>query len=138
MSIVEIPRETWSGKVREVTLGAGPGESGTRTSTVTVSGETTLPFLAFGGADPHPPVLEPKLYAIGTPGPGSPLLITTNFSLTYFSVSGEIEGSGRSAWPLVADADGQSLLTGWAAGKFMVGPPDAVDIPSFPKNVWSA
>ena len=69
--------------------------------------------------DPQKPIqVEPKLYAIGTPGPDSPLLITTNFSLTYFSVSGEVEGSGMPAWLLVADADGQSVLTGWAAGKF--------------------
>jgi acetyl-CoA decarbonylase/synthase, CODH/ACS complex subunit gamma len=134
--------------------------------------------------DPQKPIqVEPMLYAIGSPGPDSPLLITTNFSLTYFSVSGEIEGSGASAWLLVADADGQSVLTGWAAGKFdadkvvktvkqsgiaerlnhkklvlpglvaglsgeveeelpdwtvLVGPRDAVDIPSFLKNVWSA
>ena len=69
--------------------------------------------------DPQKPIqVEPKLYSVGTPGPDSPLLITTNFSLTYFSVSGEVEGSGRACWLLVADADGLSVLTSWAAGKF--------------------
>jgi len=69
--------------------------------------------------DPQKPIqVEPKLYEIGTAGPDSPVLITTNFSLTYFSVSGEVEGSGKPAWLLVADSDGQSVLTAWAAGKF--------------------
>ena len=57
MTDVEIPKETWPGAVREVTLGAGPAEGGTRTSTVTVGGETTLPFLAFEAVNPHRPAL---------------------------------------------------------------------------------
>ena len=134
--------------------------------------------------DPQKPIqVEPKLYEIGVAGPDSPVLITTNFSLTYFSVSGEVEGAGVPAWLLVADSDGQSVLTGWAAGKFdaekiaktvrdsgiadkvghrkliipghvaglsgeveeelpgwqvMVGPRDAVDIPSYLRTVWGA
>jgi len=69
--------------------------------------------------DPQQPIqVEPKLYEVGSAGPDSPVLITTNFSLTYFSVSGEVEGAGVPAWLLVADSDGQSVLTGWAAGKF--------------------
>jgi acetyl-CoA decarbonylase/synthase, CODH/ACS complex subunit gamma len=69
--------------------------------------------------DPQKPIqVEPKLYEVGSPTADSPVLITTNFSLTYFSVSGEIEASGMPAWLLVADSDGQSVLTGWAAGKF--------------------
>lgn len=69
--------------------------------------------------DPQKPIqVEPKLYEVGSAGPDSPVLITTNFSLTYFSVSGEVEGAGVPAWLLVADSDGQSVLTGWAAGKF--------------------
>ncbi len=134
--------------------------------------------------DPQKPIqMEPKLYEIGAVGADSPLLITTNFSLTYFSVAGEVEGAGMPSYLLVADSDGQSVLTGWAAGKFdaekiaktvkesgiegrishkklvipghvaglsgeveeelpgwqiMVGPRDAVDIPSYLKTVWSA
>ena len=69
--------------------------------------------------DPQKPIqVEPKLYEIGSAGPDSPVLITTNFSLTYFSVSGEVESAGVPAWLLVADSDGQSVLTAWAAGKF--------------------
>ena len=134
--------------------------------------------------DPQKPIqMEPKLYEIGAVTADSPVLITTNFSLTYFSVAGEVEGAGIPTWLLVADSDGQSVLTGWAAGKFdaekiaktlkdsgienrvshkklvipghvaglsgeveeelpdwqiMVGPRDAVDIPSYLKTVWSA
>src|SRR5450756_2573735 len=69
--------------------------------------------------DPQKPIqMEPKLYEIGSVGADSPVLITTNFSLTYFSVAGEVEGAGTPAWLLVADSDGQSVLTAWAAGKF--------------------
>ena len=69
--------------------------------------------------DPQKPIqVSPGLYEIGKPGPQSPLLVTTNFSLTYFSVAGEVEGSGIPAWLLIADAEGMSVLTAWAAGKF--------------------
>jgi acetyl-CoA decarbonylase/synthase complex subunit delta len=54
---IEIPKEKWSGKVREVTLGATAANGGTRSHTVTVGGQTTLPFLSFEGAIPHPPVI---------------------------------------------------------------------------------
>ncbi len=50
---LEIPVEKWTAAVNEVTLGATSAEGGTRTSTVTVGGETTLPFLHFEGATPH-------------------------------------------------------------------------------------
>lgn len=49
--------ETWAGKIREVTLGALPADGGTRGRTVTVGGETTLPFLGFEGEIPNPPVV---------------------------------------------------------------------------------
>ncbi len=49
--------ETWTGKILEVTLGAGPDRGGTRGSTVTVGGESTLPFLHFEGEIPHKPVV---------------------------------------------------------------------------------
>jgi len=70
--------------------------------------------------DPQKPIqVDPKVYPIGEPGPKSPVFVTTNFSLTYFIVSGEIENSGISAHLVVADAEGQSVLTAWAAGKFV-------------------
>ena len=133
--------------------------------------------------DPQKPIqVQPGIYEINSPKPESPVLITTNFSITYFAVANEVEGSGIAAWLLIADAEGMSVLTAWAAGKFdsdkivktlkttgiegkishkkvvlpgavavlsgevegempgwqiMVGPREAVDIPSYFKNVWS-
>jgi acetyl-CoA decarbonylase/synthase complex subunit gamma len=70
--------------------------------------------------DPQRPMqMDQGIYPIGDPGPDSPLLITTNFSLTYFTVAGEIEGSKVPTWLLVMDTEGQSVLTSWAAGKFV-------------------
>lgn len=69
--------------------------------------------------DPQKPIqVSPGLYEINEPKPESPLLVTTNFSLTYFSVAGEAENSGLPTWLLIADAEGMSVLTAWAAGKF--------------------
>jgi acetyl-CoA decarbonylase/synthase complex subunit gamma len=69
--------------------------------------------------DPQKPIqVEPKVFSIGEPKPDSPVFVTTNFSLTYFIVSGEIENSGLSAWLLVPECEGMSVLTAWAAGKF--------------------
>jgi len=69
--------------------------------------------------DPQKPIqVQPGLYEINDPKPESPVLVTTNFSITYFSVANEVESSGLPAWLLVTDAEGMSVLTAWAAGKF--------------------
>lgn len=69
--------------------------------------------------DPQVPMqVEQKIYKIGEPTADSPLLITTNFSLTYFIVSGEIENSKVPSYLAVMDCEGLSVLTAWAAGKF--------------------
>jgi acetyl-CoA decarbonylase/synthase, CODH/ACS complex subunit gamma len=69
--------------------------------------------------DPQKPIqVEPKLYPIGEPTAASPVFVTTNFSLTYFIVSGEIENAGTSAWLVIPECEGMSVLTAWAAGKF--------------------
>jgi len=69
--------------------------------------------------DPQQPmVMQEGIYPIGNPGEDSPVLITVNFSLTYFIVSGEIESSRVPSWLLVMDTEGLSVLTAWAAGKF--------------------
>ncbi|GAB4537586.1 MAG: acetyl-CoA decarbonylase/synthase complex subunit gamma [Thermodesulfovibrionia bacterium] len=72
--------------------------------------------------DPQVPMqVEQKIYKIGEPTPDSPLMITTNFSLTYFIVAGEIENSKVPSWLAVMDCEGLSVLTAWAAGKFVAG-----------------
>jgi acetyl-CoA decarbonylase/synthase complex subunit gamma len=69
--------------------------------------------------DPQKPIqVQPGVYEINDPQPGDPLMVTTNFSITYFAVANEIESSGLPSWLLVADAEGMSVLTAWAAGKF--------------------
>lgn len=69
--------------------------------------------------DPQVPMqVEQKIYKVGEPTPKSPLLITTNFSLTYFIVQGEVENSKVPSWLAVMDVEGLSVLTAWAAGKF--------------------
>jgi acetyl-CoA decarbonylase/synthase, CODH/ACS complex subunit gamma len=69
--------------------------------------------------DPQKPIqVEPKIYPIGEPNASSDVFVTTNFSLTYFIVSSEIENSGISAWLVVPECEGMSVLTSWAAGKF--------------------
>ena len=69
--------------------------------------------------DPQKPIsVDPGIYEFNHPKADSPLLTTTNFSLTYFSVAGELDSSGMPAWLLICDAEGMSVLTSWAAGKF--------------------
>jgi acetyl-CoA decarbonylase/synthase complex subunit gamma len=69
--------------------------------------------------DPQKPIsVKPGVYEFNSPTAESPLLTTTNFSLTYFSVAGELDGGGVPAWLLICDAEGMSVLTAWAAGKF--------------------
>jgi acetyl-CoA decarbonylase/synthase complex subunit gamma len=69
--------------------------------------------------DPQKPLqIEPKLYAVGQAGDKSPLLVTTNFSLTYYTVLGEVEASKVPSYILSVDTEGMSVLTAWAAEKF--------------------
>ena len=76
--------------------------------------------------DPQRPMTTTQgIYPINNPDTNSPVLVTCNFSLTYFIVSGEIENSRVPAWLLVMDTEGLSVMTAWAAGKFVgdaVGP----------------
>ncbi|UCH50372.1 MAG: acetyl-CoA decarbonylase/synthase complex subunit gamma [Chloroflexota bacterium] len=69
--------------------------------------------------DPRIPMsVEQKVYEIGEPTAESPVLITSNWALTYFIVASEIEGSKIPSWLCVKDTEGLGVLTGWAAGKF--------------------
>ena len=58
---VEIPKDKWAGKIREITLGATAAEGGTRAKTITVGGETTLPFMQFEAPTPHTPVMAVEI-----------------------------------------------------------------------------
>src|SRR3990172_11239296 len=69
--------------------------------------------------DPQVPMqVSQNVYKVGDAKENSPLMITTNFSLTYFIVLGEVENSKVASWLAVMDVEGLSVLTAWAAGKF--------------------
>jgi acetyl-CoA decarbonylase/synthase complex subunit gamma len=76
--------------------------------------------------DPQRPLATTEgIYEINNPNENSPLLVTSNFSLTYFLVSGEIENSKVPSYLYVKDTEGLSVMTSWAAGKFsadIIGP----------------
>ncbi len=85
-------------------------------------GETLFPLLVLRMnlfSDPQRPLATTEgIYEIGGPDDNSPVLLTCNFSLTYFIVSGEIESSRIPSYLLVKDTEGLSVMTAWAAGKF--------------------
>ena len=69
--------------------------------------------------DPQKPIqVEAGIYPINEPKETSPLAVTTNFSLSYFSIGGELQSSGFPSWLLVCDTGGLSVLTARAASKF--------------------
>lgn len=69
--------------------------------------------------DPQKPIqIEEGIYEVGQPDESSPVLVTTNFSLTYFTVEGDVDASKVPAWIVVVDTEGTSVLTAWAAEKF--------------------
>ena len=69
--------------------------------------------------DPQKPLqIESKLYSVGQVNDKSPVLVTTNFSLSYFTVLGEVEASKIPSYIVSVDTEGMSVLTAWAAEKF--------------------
>jgi acetyl-CoA decarbonylase/synthase complex subunit delta len=96
---VEIPKERWTGAIRTVTLGATAAEGGTRTRTVTVGGQTTLPFLHFEGDTPNPPVIGVEIHD-GYPADWSSVLLET---------WGDVLND-PAAWAAKAEALGADLI----------------------------
>ena len=69
--------------------------------------------------DPRfPMAVEEKFYEIGTPDENSPVLVTSNWALTYFLVSSAVEATKIPAYVCVKESEGLGVLTAWAAGKF--------------------
>jgi acetyl-CoA decarbonylase/synthase complex subunit gamma len=69
--------------------------------------------------DPQKPIqVDAGLTTIGSPDASAPVLVTTNFSLTYFTVEADTESSHVPSWVVVVDTEGQSVMTAWAADKF--------------------
>lgn len=88
-----------------------------------LTGETLFPLLLQRlniYTDPQRPMTTKEgIYPINNPDENSPVLVTCNFSLTYFIISGEIENSRVPAWLCIMDTEGLSVMTAWAAGKFV-------------------
>jgi len=92
-------------------------------------GESLFPLLVARlniYTDPQRPLATKQgIYEINNPDENAPLMVTSNFSLTYFIVSGEIENSKVPGYLYVKDTEGLSVVTAWAAGKFsadIIGP----------------
>jgi acetyl-CoA decarbonylase/synthase, CODH/ACS complex subunit delta len=99
---VEIPKDKWTGKIRQVTIGATAAEGGTRAKTVTVGGDTTMPFMHFETPTPHTPVIAVEIKS-RKPEDWSTLL-------------GEVWGEAMNNpadWAKAAEAAGADLIVLW-------------------------
>ncbi len=68
--------------------------------------------------DPQKPVqVEAKLHEVGQPDENSPVMFTTNFSLTYYTVEGEVEASRIASYIIPVDTEGTSVLTAYSGDK---------------------
>jgi acetyl-CoA decarbonylase/synthase, CODH/ACS complex subunit gamma len=87
-----------------------------------IDAHTLLPLLAQRlniYTDPRIPMsMEENIYPVNNPDADSPVLLTSNWALTYFLVASEVENSKVPGWLLVKEAGGLGVLTAWAAGKF--------------------
>ncbi len=87
----------------------------------TVEPHAILPMLTLVSnifTDPQKPVqVEPKVYPIGEPDENSPMMFTTNFSLTYYTVESDVEASRVPSYILVVDTEGTSVLTAYSGDK---------------------
>lgn len=96
---VEIPKEKYSGKVREIAIGATKEQGGTRAKTVTIGGESALPFMHFEGTLPHPPAIAVEIQD-RQPSDWSPVLLDA-----WKSVA-----NAPTAWAKAAEALGVDLI----------------------------
>lgn len=118
---VEIPADKWPGQVKTVTLGATPEQGGTRSHTVTVGGETTLPFMHFEGETPHRPVIAIEIKD-RRPDDWSPLLL---------EAWGDVVDD-PAAWAKAAEAAGADLI------ELMFNQTDAAGNPTTPESAVRA
>ena len=73
---IDIPKDKWAGKIREITFGATAADGGTRSRAITVGGNTSMPFLNFESVAPHKPVIAIEIKS-RPPEDWSPLLVET-------------------------------------------------------------
>ncbi|NMC10020.1 MAG: acetyl-CoA decarbonylase/synthase complex subunit gamma [Methanothrix sp.] len=68
--------------------------------------------------DPRKPVqVKPGLYKVGNPGPESPVFVTTNFALTYYTVESDIASNAIDAYILAINTDGIGVQASVAGGQ---------------------
>lgn len=96
---IEIPKEKYAGAVREISIGATRETGGTRSGTVTIGGEKTLPFLRFEGEIPHAPAIAIEIQD-RAPSDWSPVLLQA-----WGAVVGD-----PAAWAQAAEAHGADLI----------------------------
>jgi acetyl-CoA decarbonylase/synthase complex subunit delta len=125
---VEIPKEKYSGKVREITIGATKEQGGTRAKTVVIGGESTLPFLHFEGSVPHPPAIAVEIQD-RKPSDWSPVLLDA-----WKEVADD-----PAAWAKAAEALGADLiLLRLSATKADGAPNDAAHAKKVARDVLNA
>jgi acetyl-CoA decarbonylase/synthase complex subunit delta len=96
---VEIPKDKWAGSVRTITVGATAADGGTRTSTVTVGGQKSLPFMHFEAETPNRPVIALEIKD-HKPEDWSPLLLEAWGDVT----------NDPAAWAKAAEAIGADMI----------------------------
>ena len=99
---VEIPKDKWTGKVRTVTLGATAAEGGTRARSITVGGDTSMPFMHFETRTPNTPVIA--------------LEIKSRKPEDWSSLLEEVWGEAMqtpAAWAKAAESAGADLIVLW-------------------------
>jgi len=99
---VEIPKDKWTGKVRSVTLGATAAEGGTRTRSITVGGDTSMPFMHFETPTPNTPVIA--------------IEIKSRKPEDWSALLEEVWGDAMqnpAAWAKAAEAAGADLIVLW-------------------------
>jgi acetyl-CoA decarbonylase/synthase, CODH/ACS complex subunit delta len=111
---VEILKDKWSGKVREITIGAMQSEGGSRTNTVTIGGQSSLPFMHFEAEIPNKPVVAIEIKD-HLPEDWSPLLIETWKDVI----------DDPAAWAKAAEASGAELIQLTLSLTDREGPPNS-------------
>ena len=117
---VELTKDKWPGAVRTITLGATAAEGGTRAHTVTVGGETALPYMHFESSTPNPPVVAIEIKD-RRPDDWSPLLLETWSAVVddpaLWAKAAEAAGADLIVLALsLTDKDGNPTTPGGAVG----------------------
>lgn len=70
---IDIPKDKWPGSIKSITIGATAAEGGTRAKSITIGGQTTMPYMQFEAPTPHRPAIAIEIRS-RKPDDWSPLL----------------------------------------------------------------